>query len=224
MTQPIKFNDPVLGKIDELLGGGLFRSETRLIGPEVISAIGSADGSEMRKILADLGSLKSIKPESIAVTPVLSLAAFGLLAMDDINTKLGRVIDVPTNAPKVALAYSDILLYAASYAGLIPHLVGVSAGQLAKGTGYQEAVEHIVRIIVNRQQYSIQSAHRDKTANLDNLIEEWRTGETRAERFKREAEAQERKFHEAAERRRKRQLAAGFNDEDIDEGLADHIN
>lgn len=220
---PIKFDDPVLGKLDELLGSGLFRTETRTIGPEVEKAMQSGDGAAFAAVLADLDSLKSISPESVIATPVLRLGAFALLAADPINKQLARYIEVPHNAPKIQASFFDICLMAAKHRGDFEHCLKVVNDRLALSSHGDDLVATCIDTIINRQLTTMRHLVSAGENPINNMLTEWRNGETMFERITRENAEQEAKLAEATERRRKRQHAAGFSDEDIADGLADDI-
>lgn len=221
---PIKYDDPILGKIDELLGGGIFRSERRSIGTEVETAIRAGDAKAVQKILTELGDLKSVNPESIVKTPVLCLAAFGVMAQDKINARLARSVAVPVNDPPMSLSYSTILLIASKYRGAAESATTVVNGRLALSKyASEELIDFVCNAVESRKLTAIEGCAKDGLSGLEQMLTEWREGETMMERILRHRREDEERATAAAERRRQRQLAAGFNDEDIVAGLADDI-
>lgn len=219
----IKYDDPILGQLDELLGGGIFRTEKRTIGPEIEKAITEGNASGVQKILSDLGNLKSFSTESIVLTPVLSLAAFGLLAADKINARLARSIETPRESGPMSLSYADILLIAANYRGAAESSVSVLSGQLALSPTADELIKFVCGAVETHQLTAIRNSASFNGSALDQWLTEWRTGETMLQRILREQAEDEAKANAAADRRRQRQHAAGFDDADIDAGLADGI-
>lgn len=219
----IKYDDPILGQLDELLGGGIFRTEKRTIGPEIEKAITEGNASGVQKILSDLGDLKSISTESIVLTPALSLAAFGLLAADKINARLARSIDTPRDAGPMSLSYADILLIAANYRGAAATATSVVGGKLALSPTADELIKFVCDAVETHQVTAIRNAALAGDSALDRMLTEWRTGETMLQRILREQAEDEAKAKAAADRRRQRQYAAGFDAADIDAGLAEDI-
>lgn len=219
----IKYDSDILSALDNALNGGLFNTQRRKVGPEAVKAMQDPTGAAFKSFLAELSNLKAADADSIVATPVLHLGAFAVMAMDKINAELGRCIEVPPGYQKASLNTHDIMIFAMTYEAATLHSVSSVGGELRLNEHAQEAINRVIDICVNRERNTILALVDADGSPVDRLVEEWRSGISRAESRRAQQEAHDAKISEAAERRRKRQLAAGFNDEDIQEGLADDI-
>lgn len=215
MTTPIKYNDAVTGKIDDLLGN--FRTEKITIGPVVENAMRAGDAAALKKVLTDVMHSKTQGPDAIIATPVLSLAAFGLLAHETINKKLG-------GAGRTVLSYHDIfLLGATQQADAAGAVARGKDGLVISSVSGKDLIDHICVLVESLKLQLIRNLDTRKQSGFEGMLTDWRRGETVLERILRERKEEDAKAKLAAERRRERQLAAGFDDEDIALGLADDI-